>query len=368
MPEDYYKILNISRDASEVEIKKAFRRLAHKHHPDKGGDDKEFHKINEAYQVLSDKKKKSQYDQFGKTFEGMGQGNFSGFQGFDFGSFREQSERASTGFNSENIGDIFEEFFGARTGRETKKEDLKRGNDIQIDVEIGLEETLYSQKREFSIYKYKACPRCRASGAEPGTKIKECSTCRGEGQVQKMRRTILGTITHYTVCPACQGEGNAPQKPCNVCQGGGRIKNEEKIDITIPAGVDSGQMMKFKEKGDSGKRGGTSGDLYVRIFVKRHPVFERKGDDLYASVKTTFSQMILGGQIESPTLEKEKITYLKIPAGTEPGKVFRISQKGIPRFSSYGRGNLYVKIQMTTPKRLTRKQKELLKKLQEEGL
>jgi molecular chaperone DnaJ len=367
MPQDYYKILGVSRDASEADIKKAFRRLAHKYHPDKGGDEKKFHKINEAYQVLSSKEKRNQYDQFGRTFEGVGQGGFSGgFPGFDFGSFSRQARDGGAGFGFDNLGDIFEEFFSA--GKERQKEDLRRGNDIQLDVEIGLEDTLSSQKREFSIYKNKICPRCQGSGAEPGTKIKECSTCRGEGRVQEMKRTIFGTITHYAICPTCRGEGNIPEKPCNVCHGEGRIKNDEKIDITIPAGVDSGQVMRFKGKGDAGKRGGASGDLYVRIFVKRHPVFERRGDDLYATVKATFSELVLGGQIEIPVLDKEKTTYLKIPAGTESGKVFRISQKGIPLFSGYGRGNLYVGITVDTPKRLTRKQKELLKKLQEQGL
>jgi len=366
MSDDYYKILGIPRDASEIDIKKAFRRLAHKHHPDKGGNDKEFHKISEAYQVLSNKEKRTQYDQFGSTFEGMGQGGFSGgFPGFDFGSFRQGAQGAS-GFDSDNLGDIFEEFFS--TGQTRGNEDLRRGNDIQLDIEIELEDTLFSQKKEFSIYKHETCSRCKGSGAEPGTEINECLTCRGEGRVQGIRKTIFGTITHHTVCPTCHGKGNTPQKSCNVCRGEGRIKNNEKINLTIPAGVDSGQMMRFKGKGDAGERAGASGDLYVRIFVKRHPVFERKGDDLYTAVKATFSQMILGGQIETPILEKEKITYLKIPAGTEPGKVFRISQKGIPRFSGYGRGNLYVKIQMATPKRLTRKQKELLEKLKGEGL
>ncbi len=367
MSEDYYKILGVSRKSSQSEIKKAFRQLAHKHHPDKGGDNKHFQKINEAYQVLSDEKKRGQYDQFGKTFDDMGQGGFSGdFQGFDFGSFGEKARSGGAGFDFENLGDVFEEFFSA--GRTRKKGDLKRGSDIQIDVEIGLEETLSSQKRDFSLYKYGECSRCKGNGAEPGAEIKECSVCRGEGQVQQIRRTIFGTMTHHTICPTCQGEGKIPQKLCNVCRGEGRVKNNEKIEITIPAGVDSGQVIRFREKGDVGKRGGVSGDLYVRIFVKRHSIFERKGDDLYAKVKIRFSETVLGGQIEMPTLEKDKKIYLKIPAGTDQGKVFKISQKGIPRFSGYGRGNLYVKIQAGTPKRLTRKQKALLKRLQEEGL
>ncbi|MEA3453076.1 MAG: molecular chaperone DnaJ [Patescibacteria group bacterium] len=367
MPEDYYKILGVSREASQPEIKKAFRRLAHKHHPDKGGDDKQFHKINEAYQVLSDKQKKSQYDQFGSTFDNMGQGGpGGGFAGFDFGSFGQRAQAGGAGFNFENLGDIFEEFFSKE--KQQRKEDLRRGNDIQLDIEIKLEDVLQPQKREFSIYKYETCSRCKGSGAEPGVKIKECSTCRGEGHVQQIRKTIFGTMTQNTVCPTCHGEGSLPEKLCNVCGGEGRVKNNEKINIVIPAGVDSGQVIKFREKGDVGKRNGAPGDLFVRIFVKQHSVFQRKGDDLYTTIPVTFSQIALGDQVEIPNLEIGKKAYLKIPAATEPGKIFRISQKGVPRFSSYGRGNLYVEIIVDSPKRLTRKQKDLLKKLKEQGL
>jgi len=256
MSEDYYKILGVSRDASEAEIKKAYRKLAHKYHPDKGGDEKMFHKISEAYQVLSDKEKRKQYDQFGRVFEGAGQGGgfaggFPGFDGFDFGSFWQSAQKESAGFDFENLGDIFDEFFGAGRGRQSQ--DARQGNDIQLDIEIDLEDTLSSQGRIFPIYKYKTCPRCGGSGAEPGTKMKECPTCRGVGQVQEMKRTIFGTVTHYTTCPVCYGQGSVPQKPCNVCRGEGRIKSEEKIEITIPAGVDSGQVIRFKGKGDAGK-------------------------------------------------------------------------------------------------------------------
>ncbi len=367
MSEDYYKILGVSREASQSDIKKAFRRLAHKYHPDKGGDDKQFHRINEAYQVLSDKQKKSQYDQFGRTFDNMGQnGSAGGFSGFDFGSFGQRARAGGAGFNFENLGDIFEEFFSNE--RQQRKEDLRRGDDIQLDIEINLEDVLLSQKQEFSIFKYAICPRCKGNGAEPGTKIKECSTCRGEGHVQQIRKTIFGTMTQNTICPTCGGEGNIPEKSCNVCHGEGRIKSDEKIDIAIPAGVDSGQVIKFRGKGDVGKRNGTAGDLFVRIFVKQHPIFERKGDDLYATVPVSFSQIALGDQVEIPDLEAGKKAFLKVTAGTEPGKIFRVSQKGVPRFSSYGRGNLYVGITVDTPKRLTRKQKELLRELRKQGL
>ncbi|MBU1045684.1 molecular chaperone DnaJ [Patescibacteria group bacterium] len=369
MAEDYYKILGVEKSASPEEIKKAYRRLAHQHHPDKGGDDKKFHKISEAYEILSDKEKRQQYDQFGSTFDNMagGQSGFGGFSNFDFNSFWEQAQQqgGTAGFGFENLGDIFDEFFG---GRRTKKQDLKRGDDIQIDMEIDLEDTLSSVKKEFNLYKNEVCGRCGGTGAEPGSKLKECQTCRGVGQVQEMKRTIFGTITHYTICPACQGEGSIPEKACNVCKGDGRIKKEETIEAVIPGGVDSGQVLKFKGKGEAGRRGGAPGDLYVRIFVRRHKVFDRKGDDLFAEIPAQFSQIALGDEIPVPVLEKGKKMFLKIPVGTEPGKVFRISGKGIPRFSGYGRGDLYVKIRVNTPKKLTRKQKELLNKLKEEGI
>jgi len=369
MAEDYYKILGLEKSASPDEIKKAYRRLAHQHHPDKGGDNKKFQKISEAYRILSDNEKRRQYDQFGPAFDNMsGQGGFSGFSDFDFGSFWEQAQQQGSnwsGFGFENLGDIFDEFFG---GRRARKQDIKRGEDIQMDIEIDLEETLSSQKRVFSVYKNEVCERCGGSGAEPGTRLKECQTCRGSGQVQEIRKTIFGTITHYTVCPACQGEGNAPERACNVCKGEGRIKREKDIEVAVPAGVDSGQVLKFRGEGEAGKRGGSAGDLYVRVFIRRHKIFDRKGDDLFAEIPVLFSQMALGDDVAAPVLEKGKKVFLKIPSGTEPGKVFRISGKGIPRFSGYGRGDLYVKTRVDTPKRLTRKQKELLNRLKEEGV
>jgi molecular chaperone DnaJ len=231
---------------------------------------------------------------------------------------------------------------------------------------MDLNQVISSQKKRFSIYKYIICPRCNGKGGEPNTKIQECPSCRGTGQVQQIKRTFLGTITKYTVCPDCQGEGYIPQKPCNVCKGQGRIKKEEEIEITIPAGVDSEQVLKFRGLGEAGKLGGKPGDLYVRIFIKPHPLFTRRGDDLYTKVLVPFSLMALGGEVEVPTLSKSIL--LKVPPGTSSGKRFRISNKGIPHFSGYGRGNLYVDLEIKAPKRLTKKQRELLNKLRQEGL
>ncbi|OIP75551.1 MAG: molecular chaperone DnaJ [Parcubacteria group bacterium CG2_30_36_18] len=370
MAKDYYQILGVSRDASPEDIKRAYYKLAHKHHPDKGGDEKKFKEINEAYKILSDKEKRSQYDRFGRVFEGMPGGE----PGFDF---QWAWGRPDIEFDFEDLGEMMEEMFGFGVPR--RKKDLKRGKDIEIDLEIPLEDTLKGKEKEISLYKQILCARCQGTSAEPGTKISECFSCRGTGEVQQIKQTFFGSFTRYVICPECRGEGYRPEKPCNVCRGEGRVKREEDIKIWIPAGVDTNQVIKVEGKGDAGRRGGKSGDLYVRIFVKRHLIFERKGDDLYVLTPISFSQAALGDEIEVPTLEgpegkpsasygvKKKI-LLKVPAGIESGKILRISGKGIPHFSGYGRGNLYVELVVKTPKKLTKKQKELLEQLRKENL
>ena len=368
MAKDYYNVLGVSQNASDDEIKKAYRKLAHKYHPDKGGEEKKFKEINEAYQVLSNKEKKAQYDRFGQVFEGAG---FSGGPGQGFDSSRMWGQGSpgagpNIEFDIEDLGDIFGDFFGFGGRRKTGK-DLKRGKDIQVDIEIPLEETLQGTSKKISLLKQIICSRCKGKGAEPGTAANECFSCRGTGQVQQIKRTFLGSFTRITVCPECGGEGQKPEKPCNVCKGEGRIKGEDSIEIFIPAGIDTNQIIKMEGKGEAGKKGGKPGNLFVRILVKEHSVFERKGDDLYISVPITFSQAALGNEIEVPTLEGKKI-LLKVPAGAESGKVLRVSGKGTLRFSGYGRGNLYVELVVKTPKKLTKKQKELLEKMRGEEM
>lgn len=359
---DYYEVLGVPKTASQDEIKKAFHRLAHKYHPDKGGDEKKFKEINEAYQVLSDAKKRAQYDQFGR---GFGEMPGAGQPGWDFNwSWQNQGQN----FDFEDLEDVFESFFSfGGGGRRAAKKDVRRGKDIQIDMEISLEETLKQVHRKVTLTKHILCHRCHGNGAEPGTKINECFSCRGTGQVQQIKKTILGSYTTFAVCPECKGEGTRPEKPCNVCKGEGRVKGNEGIDITIPAGIDNNQIVEIAGKGDVGKKEGKAGNLYARIFVKEHPVFKRRGDDLYLIEEINYSQAILGGEVEVPSLEGTKI-LLKVPQGTESGKVLRISGKGVPHFGGYGRGNMYVELIIKVPKKITKEQRKLLDELNKEGL
>ncbi len=353
---DYYEILGVPKTASKEDIKKAYRRLAHKYHPDKkDGDEGKFKEVNEAYQILSDDNKKNQYDKFGRV-DGSGGGPQGGFD-FSQGGF---------GFDMGDIGDIFEEAFGS-SARRGGVRDMRRGNDIEISLEMELEEVLTKQEKRFKINKFVSCQRCDGEGAEPGTPKNECVSCRGTGIVQEMKRTVFGSFTREAVCPDCKGEGQKPEKPCNVCKGDGRVKKEEDIRVSIPAGVDSNQVLKVMGKGDAGKKRGDSGDLYIRILIKRHPVFSRRGDDILASVSIPYSTAVEGGETSIKDIEGKNLK-VKVPAGTPSGKVIKISGKGITRFSGFGRGSMFLKMVIDLPKKLTKKQKELLKEMRKEGL
>jgi molecular chaperone DnaJ len=358
---DYYQILGIPREASHEDIKKAYYKLAHKYHPDRdGGDEQKFKEINEAYQTLSNKEKRAQYDKFGRVFE-----EGAGFEpGFDFSSaFGRQGMDFEFDFG--DLGDIMEDFFGFGAG--PKKRDFKRGKDIEVEMEMSLEDILKAGERKIVLEKYVSCSRCQGVGAEPGTKVKECFSCRGTGWVQQIKRTPFGSFARSAACPECGGEGLKPEKLCNVCKGEGRIKSKEEINVFVPAGVDTNQVIKVEGKGEAGRRAGKAGNLYVRIFVKPHRVFKRKGDDLYLSVPISLTQAVLGGEVEIPTLQGSKL-LLNVPSGTESGKVLKISGKGVPRFSGLGSGNMYVELTIKVPKKLTKKQKELLERLKSEGL
>jgi molecular chaperone DnaJ len=372
MSKDYYNTLGVGKDASDDEIKKAYRKMAHKYHPDKqGGDEAKFKELNEAYQVLSDKEKRSQYDQYGQTFEHAQSqgGGFSGFEGFrDFSSYAEgfdfnfggRKERGGGGFSGfEDIfGDIFSQ---AGFGGQNQKRGRNRGEDIQIDVEIDFIEMALGAEKETELYKRVKCEKCQGEGVEPGYKKVECSTCGGEGQIRTNRRTILGTFQQTSICPDCQGEGKIPEKKCSKCGGDGRTREYEKIKIRIPAGINNGQSIRLEGMGESGGRGGEAGDLYVTVHVAKNKNFERKDDDVHSKTEISFSQAALGDKIEVETVEGP--VNLKIPAGTQSGEVFRLRGKGIKHLGHYGHGNHYVKIQVVTPKNLSGEEKELLEKL-----
>ena len=362
---DYYTILGLDRGASQEEIKKAFHKLAHKYHPDKGGDEKKFKEINEAYQVLSDKEKRAQYDQFGRVFDGQQAGAGFDPSGFSWAWGNKGSQDVE--FDLGDLGDIFGEMFGFGGGSRGGKKDSRRGKDIQVDIEIPLEKTLIDFTEKINITKHIVCNRCNGNGAEPGTKIKECVACRGSGKVQQVKKTIFGSFTAVGACPECNGEGTMPEKPCNVCKGEGRVKSQEEIEIKVPAGIDTHQVIKIEGKGEAGRRGVKSGNLYARILVKKHAIFERREDDLFTTLDIKFSQAALGDEVELKTIDGTNI-LLEVSQGTESGKVLRISGKGIPHFQNKGRGNLYVELKAATPKKLSKQQKELFEKLKEEGI
>ncbi len=365
---NYYEVLGVSKTASQDEIKKAFHKLAHKYHPDKGGDEKKFKEINEAYQVLSDQTKRSQYDQFGRVFDGNN--GFSGQSGPASGWNWAWGNRAQgdVEFDFGDIGDVFEEFFGGGFGSERRgKKNIKKGRNIQVDIEMDLERTLKESVEKINLRKHIICNRCQGSGGEPGSNIKECFSCRGTGQVQQVKKTILGSYTVSATCPECKSEGTIPEKICNVCKGEGRTKGDETIEIHIPAGVDTNQVIKIQGKGEAGKKGGDAGDLFARILIKKHKEFERRGDDLFKQAEINFSQAVLGDEAEIKTLEGTSI-LLQIPPGTESGKILRISGRGIPHFGGYGKGNLYVELKIKTPKKISRYQKKALEELKKQGL
>ncbi len=365
MPQkDYYQILGVSRDASLEEIKKAFRKLAHKYHPDKeGGDEEKFKEINEAYQVLSDEKKRRQYDQFGRTFEGAEAGG--GFQGFgDFADFFRQGNFQGNGFGFD-FGDIFSDFFsgGERSG--ASHFSRARGKDIQIDLTIDFLEAITGTEREVELEKNSLCPHCQGSGAEPGKGFEKCSFCQGTGKIEKVQRTILGSFRTVSPCPHCQGTGKVPKEKCSVCGGTGIKREKEKIKIKIPAGVNEGDTLKVAGKGEAAP-GGVVGDLYVTIHLTPHKDFTRQGFDLFTKREITFSQAVLGDKIEVNTPFGP--VKLKIPAGTRGGTKFRLRGKGVPRLRGLGKGDLYVEVEIKVPQKLTAEQKKILKELQQVGL
>lgn len=360
MGKDYYKILGIDKNASKDEIKKAFRKSAHQYHPDKGGGDEEkFKEINEAYQVLSDDKKRSQYDQFGSSFEqAQAGGGFSGFNGFrDFSGF-------SNGFNinMEDLSDIFEGAFGFGGGKKRRASyGSQRGADMEVMIEIEFKEAIFGVEKEIDLEKIITCDRCSGNGAEPGTKIEACPTCKGTGQVKHAQRTIFGTFQTVTTCPECNGLGKRPGKVCAKCGGAGVVQGMKRIKVKVPAGIDSGEVIKISGQGEAGTNGGSTGDLFLKIRVKASNKFERKGYDIYTKEYVTFKQVALGDKISVQTVDDG--VKLKIPEGTQTGTMFKLKGKGVQKLRGFGRGDHFVEVIARTPENLTRAQKKAIEEL-----
>lgn len=362
MAKDYYEILGVSRDASKEEIKKAYRKLAHMHHPDKaGGNETKFKEINEAYQVLSDDRKRAQYDRFGQTFEQAGAKGADPFAGgFGFNDFSQWFSRGGRGGIDIDldIDDIFSGIFGGRQpGRQ-------KAQDIQVDLTIDLETAYRGGRHTLILNKLNVCQHCGGSGAEPGTKLNICKQCKGQGKIKETSRILFGSFTQVKICPECRGAGEVPETRCRQCQGEGRKKSEEKIEVKIPAGITDGLTLRIAGKGEAPMRGALAGDLYVRIHIKPHPVFERRQDDLRVERPVSFTQLVFGDEIEIPHFDGP--VRVKIPKGAESGQEIVIHGKGMPRFNQRGKGNLVVKLKVKTPRKLSAKAKKLLKQLREE--
>lgn len=348
---DYYEVLGVNKGASDDEIKKAFRKLARKYHPDVNRDktkeaEEQFKEINEAYEVLSNSERRAQYDQFGHAaFDAnSGGGGFGGFGGFG---------GSSGGFN-----DIFDMFFGGQGGFGGRQPGPEKGSDLRYDMEITFEQAAFGVEMEIQIPRTEDCQKCNGSGAAPGTHAETCSQCKGTGQIQVAQNTPFGRMINTRTCDRCRGEGKIVQTPCKECHGQGKTRVKRKIKVKIPAGVDNGSRLRVSHEGEAGMRGGPPGDLYVYIFVKAHKLFTREGSEVICEVPISFVQAALGDEIEVPTLDGK--VKLKITEGTQSGTIFRLREKGIPYLRGNGRGDQHVKVKVLTPQKLNEKQRELL--------
>ena len=362
---DYYEILGVSRDASPDQIKKAYRRLAIKYHPDKNPDnskeaEEKFKEVSEAYKILSDSEKRKIYDQYGHAgLEAEGVGAGAGFGGFNFDPFKIFEEAFRGGSSGESFfgGDIFGDFFGRR-GR-TRTNEVRSGRDLQYVMEVSFKEAAFGVEKKIQVPRYERCEVCKGSGVAPGSHPETCPVCGGTGYVE----VTQGFFSISRTCSRCQGRGTIITNPCNNCRGTGRVHRIRKVKVSIPAGVDNGSRLRLREEGEAGLAGGSPGDLYLTIKVKPHPIFKREEDTVICEIPVTFSQAALGGEVEVPTLEGK--VKMKIPPGTQTNKIFRLRGRGIPRLNSYGRGDQWVRVIVETPVNLTREQKEFLKKFDE---
>lgn len=359
---DYYEVLGVGKTASPDEIKKAFRRLAVEHHPDRGGDEAKFKEVNEAYEVLKDSSKRQRYDQFGHA--GVGSSAASdgaGFGGFDFSGFGGQpgQQEYRFDFGDLGLGDIFGSFFGGSMSGRARREN--RGNDVETNIEITFEEAIFGTQKQLRINLEDTCQHCKGTTVEPGHELKTCEECKGAGQINRVTRTIFGNIQQAVVCPTCKGKGKIPEKECSVCHGKGTQRRTQEITLKVPAGIDDGATIRLREHGEA-IANGPKGDLYVNVRVKPHKKFTREGDLILSQEHINMVEAALGTERDVETVDGP--VKMKIPIGTQSGTDFKLSGHGVPHLQGSGRGAHIVTVVVDTPTKLTKEQTELLKKIQ----
>lgn len=360
MAKDYYSILGVAKSVSQDDVKKAYRKLAHAHHPDKKtGDEAKFKEINEAYSVLGDPEKRRQYDQFGRTASGAGSQSQSGqgSGGFDFSNFSGQG----FDFGGTNMEDLFTDLFtgGGRRSRSA------RGSDIQVDVSISFREMVQGATRSIRLRKQVSCRECRGTGGAPGAKEETCPECDGKGSIMRNVNTILGTFAQSVPCGRCHTKGKIYSEPCRACSGEGRVQEEASREINIPGGIEDGQALSLAGEGAAGEYGAPAGDLYVVVHIEPHAGLSRRGDDVVSEKRLRFDQFALGDKVGIETIEGE--VSMKIPAGTQPGEVFRIRGKGVPKLGRFGKGDHLVKTVIEVPKHLSGEMKKHVEALRKAG-
>ena len=340
---DFYEVLGVERAATPEQIKGAFRRLAMEYHPDRNPDpaaSERFKEIGAAYEILSNREKRAQYDRFGMTPD---LGGASGFEGFEFGGF----------------GDIFDAFFGGRRARRAPT----RGNELRVRLELEFDEAIFGGEKEIRASRMERCGVCNGSGAEPGTQRATCEQCNGAGELRRAQRSVFGQFINVTICDRCEGEGTVLTHPCAHCGGVGREQRNRRLKVKVPAGVDDGSQMRLAGEGDAGLHGGPAGNLYVQLSVKSDPVFTRQGDHLHVTLPLNFAQAALGVMVEVPTVDGDP-ELVEVPAGTQHGEVIVIRGKGVPHLRGRGRGDLLVETAVQVPKKLTEEQRAVVEQLQ----